>query len=235
VLICREPKIESWIPNAARGDASLPAFRLRCDGWEVANAVDSTTWERNPVPVVVCQECMDPECNAHYVRVSRLGGHVLFTPPESDDLPWPLFLRKRGALCMETETWDALAARFSDMPRAVDLETTTRGDVARAWLLQGRGVNRQERIEDIPPLFVDRLLACDSLLPEEAVEVARRIVEWVNDAPDAPVEGRLISPVQPECLYVDGPDNWAAFARLPDGWTLAFGDEMALEPAIVPA
>jgi hypothetical protein len=36
-------------------------------------------------------------------------------------------------------------------------------------------------------------------------------------------------------LYLEGPDDWPALARLEDGWTFAFAGGMALAPAIVPA
>src|SRR5262245_57164587 len=108
--ICSDIGLEKWRPDFSSSGQKSPTWtRSRCEGVELFNSLESTTWTENPVQVVLCDACGHEGCaSGGYVHVSRLGDFVLWTTPQIDAedewkatqyyAAWPL--RRFGSLAI---------------------------------------------------------------------------------------------------------------------------------------
>jgi hypothetical protein len=237
MLVCETPELVTWRPDfSSSGQADPRWTKLVCDEEELCDSLEVANWtDSSAVQVEVCPQCGVVGCSSGgWVRVSRLGRHLLWTPAEIDpgdrDVEWeyrpPSYLRDHGAVAIPIEHWERWRVSFAGMPSADAFHPTRRGDLRRAW-------QQPERFA---------LLAAGRDTTEEAAAHLRAVAEWLGAA-DVPVEGALVQATavgaRLEILYVDVLDTfdrpqlreWRPYAVGDGGLAPAFGDGWTIEPA----
>jgi len=252
VIYCADIELRSVTAqrHIAPEEPGWPLTKLLCDGVELCNALEATEWHGDPVQVTRCTGCGYTGCaDGGYVRVSRLGDDVLWTPPVlADDVDdWErrqLAARRsaheRGAVLFPGRRWDEWRQRppCDGLPPRDGLPAATRAELVQAWLAETRGTRAVQRLSELLPMLQDELLACDALPVAQAIAAATRVVDWVGARPDAAVEGAFVRAdtegVRLETLYFEGPggDDWPAFAHVGGAeLALAFGRDWVLRLA----
>ena len=237
MLVCEAPELVSWRPDFSSSGQADPSWtKLVCGGEEICNTLEGANWTDTwAVQVEVCRECGYVGCSSGgWVHVSRLGGHLLWTPAEIDlddqDADWeyrpPTYLRDQGAVAIPIDRWDRWRSSFRDLPAAPAFQPTRRGDLGRAW-------QQPERFD---------LLAAESETMEEAAVHLRAVADWLAVG-DLPVEGELVHAAalgaRLETLYVDVPDafdrpqlrEWRPYAVAEGGLAPAFDGGWTIDPA----
>jgi|GEM_PF-5881716 len=237
MLVCEAPELVSWRPDFSSSEQPDPSWtKLVCGGEEICNTLEAADWTDTwAVQVEVCAQCGYVGCSSGgWVHVSRLGGHLLWTPaeidPRDDDGAWeyrpPGYLEEQGAVAIAIDQWERWRASLRDLPAAAAFEPTRRGDLRRAW-------QQPERFD---------LLAAESETTEEAAANLRAVADWLAVV-DVPVEGELVraaaigAPV--ETLFVDVPDTfdrpqlreWRPYAVVDGRLAPAFDGGWTIDPA----
>jgi len=217
--ILTEVKLETWSPNfSSSGQANPTWTRVRVEDTVIINSLGWVDWQNNPVQLFLCDACGTIQCNpGGYAHASRLNDFLLLTSPQIDpNDEWAvtefapvIALEKLGAVAIPLTLWTswemcALSSFPEANPRAL----------AEAWAL---GPGRPKRIEEMPKMLRHRLVACDSLTPEKAIErVEHWLDKFLNSSQLTGVSLVRASELNAkvETLYFDGPANedWPAFA-----------------------
>lgn len=214
-----------------------------CEGVELCNSIDWAEWEQNPVQVEICDACGTPMCaSGGFVHVSRLGGDLLWTPPvfqapdEAGDSRYAASysLGNRGAVRIPAQTWGEWRRQFPSLPSFEHFPSTRRIDLVQGWTCETRGASRLESLDAAEAVLRERLIACDSMSIDEALQFVVDLTAWAKAAPAASVEGAIVpapAAARIETLHFDGPgdEDWPAIARLPQ-LSLAFGRCWVFEP-----
>jgi hypothetical protein len=176
---------------------------------------------------------------------------VLWTPPHID-LNDPLEstwyrashpVRQYGGVAIPVGDWEAWRRRFGELPPADEFPPTLRQDLLAAWRGEAQIFGRFDSPDDLIELARRRTVAADPSSAEEALGELEAVASWLQDEPNAAVEGSLLGAsgegAQVETLYFDVPDTfdrdvlreWRATARIGDQVTPVFGGELVLVPA----
>jgi hypothetical protein len=222
--ICSAIALEKWTPNFSSSGQTSPTWtRSRFDGVELFNSLEWIAWAVNPVQVSLCDACGYEGCaSGGYVHISYLDDLVLWTTPQIDASDesaiaqyapaWPL--KRFGALAIPKSTWDQWRS-VAPLPEASSLAAPNGVAIADAWCL---GPGRPTRISELVPMLRSRLLACDSLETEDAIERVERWIKRLVTSPEPWVGGAIRLPsaigTRVETLYFDGPsdEDWPALA-----------------------
>ena len=238
MLVCEAPELVPWRPDFSTSGQDDPDWtKLVCGGIELCNTLEAANWtDEWAVQVDVCDACGYIHCRSGgWVHVSRLGSHVLWTPPDiapheyrvSRNRP-PGYLRRHGAVAIPVEQWERWRESIAPLPAAAGFQRARRDDLRRAW-------GRPERFE---------LLAAETDSTEDAAARLRAVADWLADG-DAPAEGELVRGAavgaRVEIVYIDVPDTfdrpeleeWRAYALVDGRLAPAFGD-WTLDPAPIP-
>jgi hypothetical protein len=226
MIACNSPTLEQWL---APPQPSLPQptrTKLIVDGVTLSNSIECVDWTRDPVEGMVCEGCWSAGCRTDgLLRVIALPDQVLWVRPHLDDLRsypghdeewWRDQLEQRcyqgPAVVMPKATWNGLRARFPRLPAADRLPRATRRDLARLWLREMPEAVRAAELAGLDDHLRRTALASDPLDLEPAREVVRSLVDWLDEAPGQPINGRIVraeeasSPVN--AFYFDGPPFW---------------------------
>lgn len=249
MISCSAPSFVRWHPDLSdSGVKERPEWtRLRCDGVELANSLESIDWTGERVQVIICDSCGWPHCaSGAYVRISRLGSWILWTPPDVDltdeferSQYQPLRgLERRGAVVIHSSRWEEWRREHPSLPPPESFPCCRRIDLGRAWALEARAGLSIDDPGHMRRTLEAAVLASDELDSDAALGVVDRIVEWVHDAPEAEVHDSLVPPAsvggRVDTLYAGGPHDWPALGRLPTGYTIALGRDLLLTRALVP-
>ena len=232
MLVCEAPELVSWRPDfSTSGQHDPDSTKLVCGGVELCNTLEAPNWTELVVQVMVCEACGYVGCSSGgWVRVSRIGGHLLWTASDDEDARPPAYLRAHGAVAIPIERWEQWRHRIRGLPAAADFRPARRGDLRRAW-------GRPERFE---------LLAAESETTEEAARHLRAVTEWLAVG-EASVAAELVraaaTGTRIETLYLDVPDTfdrpqlqeWQAYAAVDGRLAPAFGSGWTIEPAPISA
>jgi hypothetical protein len=227
MIMCRDCTVETWSPDFSSSGQSNPIWtRVRFEGAELVNTLEWVDWGRNPVQVELCDACGTPDCRSGgYVHVSRFDGFVLWTAPQEINVAdeWAVsqyepasVLKKFGAIAVPDEKWKEWKAIAHDLPAPPVFPRANGRALAEAWAL---GPGRPARLEVLIQMLRHRLVACDTLQPEEAIHRVEYWLSWFHDRGSVPIQATLESPdslgATVETLYFDGPssEDWIAFAR----------------------
>ena len=222
---------------ACEGPELTASKRLRCDGIDLCNRMDLADWrDEERVQVLLCEDCWQPGCAVGgYVRVSRLGSYVLWTPGRFDpadefdanEYRPAEFLKQTGAIVIATDAWKVLRRRVRGLPRAREFPPAERIDLRAAWDLEA-------------PREWSVIAARDSE-PAEAVRRIDAVVAWLAADAHSEVSGDLIRvpDADVEDVYVDVPDRfdrpvlneWRPYARRDRHLSPAFRGNWTLTPA----
>src|SRR5437764_5581258 len=85
MLVCEAPELVPWRPDFSTSGQDDPDWtKLVCGGIELCNTLEAANWtDEWAVQVDVCDACGYIHCRSGgWVHVSRLGSHVLWTPPD---------------------------------------------------------------------------------------------------------------------------------------------------------
>ncbi|MEM7248930.1 MAG: hypothetical protein AAF533_26610 [Acidobacteriota bacterium] len=244
MLTCHDLEYTSWSPDFSSSGQRNPHWtKVTCAGVVLTTSLEWTEWAENPIQVFPCEECGHDGCEpGGYVHVSRLGDHVLWSRPLLDeDDEWgreeytpPDSIREHGVLVFSREVWNGLHERRGRVPPQAALVPATRRVLADCW--RASAPFRTERLDEMLPFLRERLDCGDSLAPDEALRLSSRLIEWLMEAPDAPVVGELRAPstlgAVLETLQLDGGRGWRwpAFALRGDEPLLALSREVVFVP-----
>jgi hypothetical protein len=152
VIVCGSPEFVSWRPDLASSGQRGPSWtKLVCGGVVLCNSLEWVDWLEDPVQVRICEACGFPGCErGGYVRITRLGPHLLWTQPRVDmDDEWERsefqllrVLQQAGAVLIHARAWDRWRTRFVDLPEPASFAPTSRWDLAQAWLMDAPVVPR---------------------------------------------------------------------------------------------
>jgi hypothetical protein len=204
------------------------------------------------VQLIVCEECGYAGCeNGGYARVSRLGGHVLLTPPLVDPTDaWAMSayqpshaIREHGGVALALSAWAGWQRRFRNLPAPAALPATKRTDLRAAWELE-HNLFRNFWDEGADPVLLlrDRLIAAESESTEEAQVHLLALIDWFAADEELPLGSELVHVdergAKLETVYFDVPDTfgrrrlreWRAFARTDGYLSPAFGNAWLLVP-----
>ena len=187
-----------------------------------------TDWTSNPVQLQICEACGYEGCaSGGYVHVSRLGEFVLWTTPQIDIRdewevsqfrPHPA-LTELGAIAIDARAWNEWRARGFPLPPPSAIPASNGQAVLDAWVM---GADRPTDPSSLVGMLRERVLACDTLAPSDAVDRVERWVRRLLDLGPVPTALALRHPrdlgAAVETLYFDGPGHldWLAFV-LRDG------------------
>src|SRR5919198_855592 len=140
MLVCSSPELVRWQPDLSSSCQASPQWtRLVCAGVELCNTMEWSDWsDVDLVQLIVCEECGYAGCeNGGYARVSRLGGHVLLTPPLVDPADaWAVTqyrpshaIREHGAVAIATAHWEEWRHHFRNLPAPDALAASRRSDL----------------------------------------------------------------------------------------------------------
>ncbi len=228
MVFCSSPQIQTWTPSFRDSGLANPIWhRLRLDGVDLCNSLESVDWRASPTQVELCDHCGSPGCaSGGYVQVSRIGDLILWPDPQvpgDDDFAraqyakaWPL--TSLGAIAFPASVWNQLATGFPDIPRFDDIAAASSRAVCDAWV---SGPGRDTSATDLVSSLGERLVACDTLDNRTAIAA---VDAWINRllSPGSAAQLRLIErdtlTATIETLYFDGPSSadWPAFARVND-------------------
>lgn len=214
MFVCDNARAEVWQPDfSSSGQASPIWTRVTCAGRELTNSLEWVDWPENPVQVILCDACGYLFCApGNYVHVSRLGGHVLWSTPQTDDpgqQGMPAILRARGAVAIPDALWDGWAAAVPDLPPAARFAPANHAAVADAWVL-----GPARTAASILPTLEEKLIGGDTLAKDAAIALVASALAFLRAHAEAPFEGALVplADMRIETLYFDGPPDWPAFA-----------------------
>jgi hypothetical protein len=254
MLVCTAPEFVEWRPDfSSSGQASPRWTRVMCEGEQLTNAIDAVDWlDGEPaVQVQLCESCGFAGCESGgYVHVSRLEGHVLWTPPhidpndpfESDQYRASEPVRRHGGVAIPVEHWERWRRQFAGLPSGDEFPRTLRRDLLAAWRGAAPIFGQFDPPEQLVQLARERAVAADQAQLDDALAELAVVAEWLDADPDAAIEGALVSTstedVAVEALYFDVPDSldgaalreWRATARVGGGVAPVFGDELTLSP-----
>jgi hypothetical protein len=227
--VCSHITLEKWTPNFnSSGQVSPTWTRSRCEGVELFNSLESTTWTDNPVQVVLCEACGHKGCaSGGYLHVSHLGDFVLWTTPQIDPeddwqatqyyAAWPV--RRFGAVAIPKSTWEDWRT-VSPLPDIETLAPANGAAIFDAWF---QAPARARLIDEIVPMLKSGLLGTTSLELGDAID---RVTRWIDRLKDTSLSFRhsaLRSPAaigaRIETLYFDGhaEEDWPALAICDEG------------------
>jgi hypothetical protein len=225
--ICDAPSFETWTPSVDSRPAPTWSL-LRFEGWLLCNSMEWADWTDNPVQLEICEACGSDGCaSGGYVHVSRLGQFVLWTAPQIDRRdawqvsqfrPHPA-LTEFGAIAINERAWDDWRGRGFPLPPPSAITASNGTAVPDAWLL---GAGRPTDPSSLVGMLRERVLACDTLAPSDAVDRVERWVGRLLDIGPTPTTVAMRHPreldASVETLYFDGPSrlDWPAFV-LRDG------------------
>ena len=180
MLVCESPQLLQWRPNlSSSGQASPDWTRLVCDSVELCNTMEWTDWhEPDLVQVIVCEECGHSGCaTGGYVRVSHLGSHVLWSPPQRNtEDEWETHeyrpshaIIEHGGVAIPVAEWERWRSRFRNVPAAKELPPTQRGELKAAWMIEVPSLDRLEALSDLTRLVSKSLVAADSYSIDDAL------------------------------------------------------------------
>jgi len=217
--------LETWTPDFSSSDQENPTWtRARGLGVELCNSLERTEWMQNPVQVIRCEACDYTDCaSGGYVHLSRLGDFVLWTTPQIDaggdraarQYAPASVVKRLGAAAIPESAWEEWRAWVPQLPAVSTFSSANGAALADAWSL---GPGRPGSISEIVPMLRARLLACDTMEPDEAIDRVQRWIERLSDDAAIPVAGALRAPeaigAQIETLYFDGSSehDWSALA-----------------------
>jgi hypothetical protein len=254
MLVCDSPEFVAWRPDfSSSGQASPHWTKLLCNDVQLCNSMEWTDWlEEFSVQVELCEQCGHTHCaTGGYVRLSRLGSHLLWTPPrlEHPDDGWEreqytpsTALREHGAIAVAVVDWENWRTRFGDLPRADEFPRTERRDLAGAWAVSAPFMSADIPGSDFLAMVRERLIAAESATNEEALRRFETLVTWFTSDQDAVVDGELArtDADSVEMLHLDLPDgrktrlgDWRPYAVHDGRLTLAFGSHWLLSPGLI--
>ena len=236
--------LEQWRPNFSSSGQANPAWtRVTWSKVVLCNSLEWVQWLENPVQVELCDACGTAGCaSGSYVHVSRLGAHVLWTPPQVDELDewtrdrhrtaWPI--RRFGPIVISDSTWERWRDSVPQLPELSRLPRTTSRAVLDAWLLGFKG---ERNAKTLLASLESRVLGADSFDAGTALQlIEKTLTELTRDAGN-PLDGRLARAAdvgaRVEVLYFDGPadDDWPALAVIGEQIVPAFSREWVYVPA----
>jgi len=223
VLVCHDPELVAWRPDFSSSGQSDPDWTLvRCRGERLTNAINWLDWERRPVQLVLCEACgIDGCASGGYAHVSRLAGHVLWSPPHidyEDDFEAQRYaasesIERHGAVAMPVALWEQVRGRFPSLPPADTFPPASRRDLP--WRRHPRDEALAAYPDDLDRAFAD----------------IETVAAWLASEPDAPVEGELVRLEETDALIqlvFYERFEWPAIARLGDAVAPIFGGELVL-------
>jgi hypothetical protein len=231
-----DARLETWSPDFSSSGLADPTWtRVLWRDFVVCNSLEEVEWLAKPAQPVLCEECGFPECSTDgYAELSRLGGYLLWTSPRpGKGFGYSVYetlqaLRNSRALSLSAEAWSQWRSRVDTLP-AFDAFAATRGlELADAWLSTlPDPVQLRDLSELIPMLRRDLLLGDET---PHMIERIERIVAWLEQHRDRPVEGRLVSAkdagARIEPLFLDGVNSpWNGVASTPAGDALVLGTD----------
>ncbi|HEX9984974.1 MAG TPA: hypothetical protein VGF69_17055 [Thermoanaerobaculia bacterium] len=223
MFVCDQLRTELWRPDFFTSDQVAPTWtRVTCRGVQIANSLEWTDWQDNPVQVILCDACGHPGCaSGGYVHVSRLHRHVLWTAAQSssddeyddDAYEIPFMMRSLGALALPVEVWNEWSAAVRELPHADRLTQANHAAVADAWVLgPGRSTST------VLAYLREQLLGGTTLDKESAITLVERTLTYLRRNAQTSFAQPLARldelGVRLETLYFDGPAeiDWPAFA-----------------------
>jgi hypothetical protein len=124
-------------------------------------------------------------------------------------------LSRYGSIAIPAAHWERIREIVSDVPIASSLPPANSTALADAWV---RAKGRNLAAPEVPSMLANRLIACDTLAPEIAVEHVR---DWLRRIASRPELSYALcelarTSARPEKLYFDGPgsEDWCALAEL---------------------
>jgi hypothetical protein len=223
MFVCDDVRAESWSPDFSGSAQASPIWtRVTCRGTQITNSLEWVEWSENPVQVILCDVCGHPGCESGgYVHVSRLGGHVLWSPaqvdPEDDYdgqiYAAPTILRTAGAFAVPVERWNEWAEAIPNVPPVDRLPAANHAAVADAWVL-----GPARTTATVVTSLRERLVGGDTLDKEAAIVLVERALAHLSRNAQAPFEQSVVTVDEVsgrlETLYLDGPAevDWTAFA-----------------------
>lgn len=254
VLVCANAEFIPWRPDFSSSQQASPYWtKLICGAEQLSNSIDAVDWFDDPaVQVELCESCGLAGCaSGGYVHVSRLGRHLLWTPPHVDlNDPFESYqyrpskpLRRYGGIAIPLDEWERWRRQFVNLPPADAFAQAARRDLLAAW----RGEAQIFREFDDPTRLVqlvrERAVAADPSSVDQALADVEAIADWLTAAPDTPVKGELVSLLGEEAvvetIYLDVPDTfdrphlreWSGAARIAGKVSPVFGGQLVLAPA----
>lgn len=248
MLLCDVLEFTEWYPDFSSSEQGSPRWtRVRASGVELLNGLEWVEWDSDDagpstVQVELCDACGHAGCaSGGYVRLSRLGEHVVWSPPRVDasddwavaqyEAPWAV--RAHGALLISRSSWGQLRSRNRLVPGFETLPQATRRDVELAWITPIRSDDRDVALTVDSAL--DSVVAVSEGELEDAKRNARAVAAWFAEEPDAEVHGDLVNQREelwPVFLYVDagkrdgGVRSWPAFSLQGGKPYPAFGNRL---------
>ena len=235
-----------WQPDLSSANLPSPAWtKMILGDYVICNSIEWASWDKNPVQVLICEDCGTSGCESGgYVEISRIGDHLLWTEPifgVSDEQRRTQqgtlrAVSRHGALSFTIKDWERWRQVHPTLPAAETIPLTTRRQLAAAWLSTLKGLPKIKNMEDLPILMGDAVV---NPLPQSTIDFSamlRSLVLWVSDEPEAAVTGMLSSA---ECAsatvlsaYYEGTyQPWLGLALLGTRATMAFGAKHVLLPA----
>jgi hypothetical protein len=206
MLLCDAPESERWTPDfSSSGQRPTEWTRVTCDGLQLINGCEWVDWDADPVQVVLCEACGITDCESGgYVRVTRLGDHVLWTAPVVAD-EWDRrqyettqAVRAAGAVAIPAVVW----ATWPGVPAPASLPAARRADLRAAW-------------EASAPPRADAI-ASDAGSLEDAFALVDAAARWF----DGDAEARALVPAGRGVvtLFYESPrfTEWTPVARVGD-------------------
>ena len=240
--ICFAP----WQPDLTSANLPSPGWtKMILGDYVVCNSLEWTTWDKNPIQVLICEDCGTSGCKSGgYVELSKIGDHLLWTDPtfglhdeaQRNQLGTLRAVSRHGALAFSIKDWQRWQEIHPTLPKPENIPVTTRRQLAAAWLSTLKGLPRIKDLQDLPILMGDAVV---NPLPQSTMDFAamlRSLVLWVSDEPEAQVAGMLSSA---ECAsatvlsaYYEGTyQPWLGLALMGTRATMAFGAKHILLPA----
>lgn len=225
MLLCANPQVAGWTPDFSSSGLPSPRWsRLTFGGIDLCNSLEFVDWTANPVQVEICDQCGTIGCGpGGYVHASRMSDLVLWTAPQidtTDEFARAQFapanaLSRYGSIAIPAAHWERIREIVPDVPIASSLPPTNATAIADAWV---RGKGRNLAAPEVPSMLTNRLIACDTLEPDLAVQHVRDWLRQVASRPDLTYGLFELAETQarPEKLYFEGPGSvdWCALAEL---------------------
>jgi hypothetical protein len=247
MIVCPTLAMAAWTPDfSSSGQASPVWTRVSFDRMQLINGLEAVEWDdrdRN-VQVEICEQCGYTHCErGGYVRMTRLGDAVLWSPPRLElETDWITDVDRRrysasravdqhGAVVITADAWDGLRDRCAELPALSSLEPTIRADLEAAWLVPARRGRPFDPTDEAS--LRNEVIASHRPDVDAAVAHVAWLARWFRAAADATIDTGLV-PVDPGdpalvTLYLDAPERaWPALylgqgrrsPAFPGAWTL---------------
>jgi hypothetical protein len=220
---------------------------LLCGDLELSNNLENVFLYSPVIELKACEFCGQWGDGSAYAQCRRIGTDVAWFDHHPTDAEWSPsghseVITAKGAILFRNATWRYIQGKFLDVPDQEFHPLARRIDFANEWVAECLRIDNArlipqksshlEQLRWFNDLNRNRyVLACVGLSEVEYSQQVHRLVDWVEEDPEAEVDASFVSTQgEPVRCYLDaaGYPEWTPFVKSRFGFGLVLGEGLAV-------